>query len=65
MEQKLVQRCETKVDADACKASYMVWDINTNPPSDTQMGFRGVSGIRGVRGSERQGVRASGGQSVS
>ena len=22
MEQKLVQRCETKVDADACKASY-------------------------------------------
>ena len=23
MEQKLVQRCETKVDADACKASYV------------------------------------------
>ena len=23
MEQKLVQRCETKVDAVACKASYM------------------------------------------
>ena len=22
IEQKLVQRCETKVDADACKASY-------------------------------------------
>ena len=22
MEQKLVQRCETKVDAEACKASY-------------------------------------------
>ena len=22
LEQKLVQRCETKVDADACKASY-------------------------------------------
>ena len=22
MEQKFVQRCETKVDADACKASY-------------------------------------------
>ena len=24
MEQKLVQRCETKIDADACKASYKV-----------------------------------------
>ena len=24
MEQKLVQRCETKVDADACKASYLI-----------------------------------------
>ena len=26
MEQKLVQRCETKVYADACKASY--WDFH-------------------------------------
>ena len=24
MEQKLVQHCETKVDADACKASYVI-----------------------------------------
>ena len=24
MEQKLVQRCETEVDGDACKASYTV-----------------------------------------
>ena len=24
IEQKLVQRCETKVDADACKASYVL-----------------------------------------
>ena len=24
MEQKLVQRCETEVDGDACKASYML-----------------------------------------
>jgi hypothetical protein len=25
MEQKFVQRCETKVDADACKASYIAF----------------------------------------
>ena len=25
MEQKIVQRCETKVDADACKSSYLLW----------------------------------------
>ena len=25
MEQKLIQCCETKVDGDACKASYLFW----------------------------------------
>ena len=30
MEQKLVQRCETEVDGDACKASYTVgWFAKT------------------------------------
>ena len=27
MERKFVQRCETKVDADACKASYLVHEL--------------------------------------
>ena len=30
MEQKLVQHCETKVDADACKASYPSSRHNTD-----------------------------------
>ena len=31
MEQKLVQRCETEIVADACNASYMVGDILNLP----------------------------------
>jgi len=27
MEQKLVQRCETEVDGDACKASYVAMSL--------------------------------------
>ena len=30
MEQKLVQRCETKVNADACKASYPITSVVIN-----------------------------------
>ena len=37
MEQKLVQRCETKVDADACKASYRL-------PKDTKKEYLSQEG---------------------
>ena len=47
MEQKLVQRCETEVVADACNASYQgVWDQDKTKylASSSSFDFRGLAG---------------------